>query len=399
MAWKEVNVYDQRKLFITKFLEKNFGLADLCRQFEISRPTAYKWIERYKEEGFDGLIDRSSAPQNQIGETAPQLIKEILKVKFNFPKWGPKKILAFLQMHQPLIIWPSVTTIGNILQRNGLVILRKYRKRFPAKTDPLSHANQSNDVWSIDFKGWFLTKDNAKCGPLTIMDNFSRFLLRCIRLEIDDTDHVWAILDTVFREYGLPNYLRSDNGPPFATGGAGRLSRLSVKLIKAGVIPEWIEPGNPQENGRHERMHGTLQMEGVFPQLTAKKQQIKFMKFEEYYNWIRPHEALSQKTPGSIYITSKRIWNGKLKSPEYPDEYKKVRVHSCGKMFWKGQQVYIGRTLSEENVGLKEDLEGGFTVYFGPIILGTLTRECEFIITRREARKKSYKQQLSKKEV
>lgn len=391
MAWKEVNVLDQRKLFIIEFLKKNYSITELCRQFELSRPTAYKWIARYNEEGFDGLIDRNSAPHNQIGETNQQQIEEILKVKYKFMRLGPKKILARLERDQPHIEWPSATTIGNILQKNGLVVPRKYRKRFPVKTDPLSHANLSNDVWSMDFKGWFLTKDSQKCGPLTIFDNFSRFLLGCVKLHADDTDHVWAILEMMFREYGLPIFLRSDNGPPFATSGAGRLSKLSVKLIKAEVIPEWIEPGNPQENGRHERMHGTLEQEGVNRELSMKDQQTKFLDFQQYYNWDRPHEALLQKVPGSIYTPSPRIWSGKLKSPEYPDEFEKLKVHSCGNICRNWNRIYIGRVLTNEYVGLKKNPDGDFTIYFGPIILGTLTRDDEFVITRREGRRKPYK--------
>jgi hypothetical protein len=198
-------------------------------------------------------------------------------------------------------------------------------------------------------------------------------------------------LDIAFREYGLPIYLRSDNGPPFATGGIGRLSRLSVKLIKAGVIPEWIEPGNPQENGRHERMHLTLKNEGVFPELTLEEQRTKFSIFEQYYNWERPHEALLQNTPGSIYLPSQRIWTGKLKSPEYSAEYQKRKVHSCGKISWRGNLIYVGRVLSNEYVGLKENADGDSTVYFGPKILGTVTRDCELIVPRRETRRKPYK--------
>lgn len=386
MAWKEIKVGMQRKYFIEAYLEDKFTMAELCRQFDISRPVGYKWVERYQNEGFEGLADRSRARVNQSEATVPALVREILEVKFQFPKWGPKKVRGYLVVNQPEILWPSTTTIGNIFDKNGLTIPRKYRKRFPAKTDPLSHANKSNEVWSVDFKGWWLTKDGHKCEPFTLTDNYSRFLLRCLKLNVNDGEHVWAIFDAAFREYGLPNFVRNDNGPPFATSGVGRLSALSVKLIKAGVIPEWIEPGNPQQNGRHERMHGTLQQEGVFPELILEDQQKKLAIYQEYYNFERPHEALGQVTPGSVYRPFLRKWNGRLHSPEYPDDYKIGRIKSCGKMSWKGHEIYVGRVLAGELVGLKETEEGPLEMYFGPIILGTITNEYELNVPRRQGR-------------
>jgi transposase InsO family protein len=388
MAWKEIKVETQRKCFIKAYEEDKFKMADLCRQFGISRPTGYKWVERYELEGDSGLKNRSSAPHCQPGAIDPFIEKQILEIKYAWPKWGPKKVLGHLVSIQPTIHWPSATTIGNLFDRNGLTIPRKYRQRYAEKTDPLSHANKSNEVWSMDFKGWFLTKDNHKCAPFTITDNFSRFLLRCVKLNFNDGNHVWAILETAFREYGLPYFLRSDNGPPFATKGAGRLSALSIKLIKAGVIPEWIDPGNPQQNGRHERMHGTLAQEGIFPELNLEEQLMKFTVFQDYYNFTRPHETLGQVPPGSIYKPSPRIWNGKLKSPEYSEEYKIGRVKSCGKMYCKGHEIYIGRILEGEPLGLKETEEGLFTVHYGPIMLGTLTKDYELDIPRRPGRER-----------
>jgi putative transposase len=391
MAWKVVNVYKQRKSFILMFLEDKYSMAELCRQFEITRRVGYKWVNRFKQEGFEGLEDRSCAPLKQFQETSLEIVNEILEVKAKYPTWGPKKIRGYLVNKQPFVLWPSTTTTGNILEKHGLTKHRKIRKRFPAKTSPLSGINYSNDVWSVDFKGWVLSNHGYKCDPLTITDNFSRFLLRCVKLGANDTNYVWAIFDSLFREYGLPNYIRSDNGPPFATSGAGRLSPLSIRLIKAGVIPEWIDPGEPQQNGRHERMHGTLQQEGIFSNLTLEEQQKSFKLFQDYFNFERPHEALGNKTPGNVYTPSQRSWNGQLKAPEYGDDYKKGWIKSCGKMSWKGQEIYIGRTLAEEYVGLKENAEGSFTIYYGPIIIGALTKENEFNIPRREGRKKRNK--------
>lgn len=386
MAWKEIRVEQQRKLFIEAYLEERYTIAELCRHFEISRPCGYKWIDRYNKEGLEGLLNRSCAPLKQSGATSPELVEKILEVKIKRHDWGPKKVRGHLIAKYPNIIWPSVNTTENILKKHGFVGPRKYRKRFPQKSDPLSHANQSNAVWSVDFKGWWITKDKYKCDPFTLTDNFSRYLLRCIKLEVNDAEHVWAILESAFHDYGLPDFMRHDNGPPFGTSGVGRLSALSVKLIKAGVTPEWIEPGEPQQNGRHERMHGTLQREGVFPNLSIEEQKKQFSIFQEYYNFERPHEALGQVTPGSVYNRSLRTWNGRLISPEYSDEYKIGKVKSCGKMSWKGREVYIGRVLAGEPLGIKETEENVMTVYYGPISLGTLTKEGELDIPRRKDR-------------
>ena len=240
----------------------------------------------------------------------------------------------------------------------------------------------------MDFKGESLTKDREKFDPFTLTDQNSRFLLRCLKLTQNNTDHVWAVLDLAFREYGLPLFLRSDNGPPFAANTAGRLSRLSVKLIKAGVLPQWIEPGNPQQNGQHERMHRTMKAEGIIPNiLTLEEQKMKLREFQEYYNFQRPHEAIGQQYPGDVYSPSPRIWNGKLNPIEYANDYKVGKVRDGGKMCWKGIDVFISRSLEGEYVGIKENQESQLEVYFGPIILGTLI-DHELSFERNPSRKK-----------
>jgi putative transposase len=398
MPWKEETVLEQKQSLIKDYLDDGYSIAELSRRHKISRETIYKWIERYEEEGIEGLHDRSRARHSQALQTDERLVQEILELKYRWPKWGPKKILGNLKNHQPQVEWPSVTTAHNILFKNGLVIPRKRRRRVPASTTHLSQSARPNDVWSVDFKGWRMTSDDLKCDPLTISDNYSRYLLYCGKLTHNNTDHVWAILDRIFREYGLPLYLKSDNGPPFATTGPGRLSTISIKLIKAGVTPEWIEPGKPQQNGRHERMHGTLQREGFFPNLTLIEQQKEFVNFQEYYNEQRPHEALGQKTPASIHECSPRSWNGQLRAPEYPEGYKVLKVRECGKAFLNGTNIYIGRALANEPIGLKENNENGFLVYYGPIILGNLTRELEFNIPKRKERRRTgnYDRQIKK---
>jgi hypothetical protein len=239
----------------------------------------------------------------------------------------------------------------------------------------------------MDFKGWYMTKDNVKFDPFTLSDHETRYLIRCNKLRENNEMHVWAILQLAFSEYGLPLFIRSDNGPPFATTCPGRLSKLAIKLIKAGVKPEWIEPGKPQQNGRHERMHLTMQQEG-FVLGSSLKDQIKLIEdFIEYYNFERPHEALGQRTPGSVYVPSKRVWKGRLEEISYPKEFKTLRVKSCGKASYRGGEIYISRVLEGENVGIIEG-ETGLKMYYGDIFLGDIGKDQRLEVKRRSQRKR-----------
>ena len=371
MVWRVTKVEEQRKLFCLAVLTKKLNISAACRHFNISRPTGYQWLERYKEQGEEGLTNHSSARVNQPLRTSPDTEDLIILIKCEFPYFGPKKVRAKLIERFPQEDWPGTTTIHNILIRNGLVQSRRVRKRFSETLLPLHQAKVPNDVWCMDFKGWFMTSDGQKFDPFTLTDHESRYLIRCNKLNINDTDSVWAVLDIAFREYGLPLFLRSDNGPPFATSCPGRLSRLAIKLIKAGVTPEWIEPGRPEQNGRHERMHLTMEKEGFKLGSSLNEQLHRIQQFQEYYNFERPHEALGQKTPGSIYKPSNRFWNGMFKEIEYEREYKTAKVKNCGKTSWKGKDIYVSRVLSGERVAMIEG-ENGIEMYFGNVFLGII---------------------------
>jgi transposase InsO family protein len=372
MAWRVNNVIEQRKLFIKKYLENNENFSHICEEFGVSRPTGYKWLQRYVAEGEKGLENRSKARLTQALKTEGMVENSILDVKHLYPDWGSKKIYAYLNKHTPGVEWPSKTTVGNILARNGLVSTRKKKRRYPANSTPLSHCEKPNDVWCADFKGWFQTKDRIKCDPFTVTDACSRFILYCSKLHSGKEPDVWNAVEKLFYENGLPLYFRTDNGPPFASIGAGRLSALSIKLIKAGVTPEWIDPGKPYQNGRHERMHLTLKKEGTYPlQLTLKEQEMKFVEFLKYYNCDRPHEAINFNVPADIYIRSERYWNGKFCPPEYGKEYLVKRVRAGGQVFWNGRNLFIGKTLANENIGFKEG-DDEWVVYYGPVLLGTI---------------------------
>jgi putative transposase len=373
MPWKEVTLMDQRNKFIEMFSKQEHSFAYLCRYFNISRPTGYKWIARHEQRGLLGLIDQSKAPHKQPRAIENVIEDFILSIKFSWPKWGAKKILAHLKNHyiKDIVKIPCKTSIENILKRNGLVESRKIIRRLAACNDSLTKCHQSNDLWCIDFKGWSMTADGYRYGPFTVMDADSRFLLSCVHLNCNDTEHVWAILENNFYAYGLPKRVRSDNGPPFASLAPGRFSTFSIRLIKAGVIPEWIEPGHPEQNGRHERMHSTLQSECISNEYTLSEQIQRLQEFLTDYNFNRPHEALDQRCPGHVYVCSERNWNGRLRSPEYSNEYKIGKVKSCGKMSWEGREVYISRVFEGEPIGIREE-EKGYTAYYGPIRLGIM---------------------------
>jgi transposase InsO family protein len=291
------------------------------------------------------------------------------------PTWGPVKVRAWLERHAPEVVWPAASTIGELFEREGLTVKRRLRRRSPPSSAPFAHCDAANDVWCIDFKGWFLTGDGTHCEPLTLSDAHSRYLLRCQALSRTDDDHVWPIVDAAFREFGLPKALRSDNGPPFASRGVGGLSKLSVKVIKAGVIPERIAPGKPQQNGRLERLHLTLLQDTAKPPARSLRQQLeRFKDFQRIYNEERPHQALGNDTPAEHYSVAPRAWDGILRAPEYSSEAAVRRVRHNGEIKWRGNTVYVGTALIGEPICLAENADG-WTVSYGPIVLGAIAHD------------------------
>jgi len=278
----------------------------------------------------------------------------------------------------------AASTIGELFAREGLTTQRKCRRRAPPG-GPLFAADAPNEVWATDFKGWFRTGDGVRCDTLTLADACSRYLLRCQAVARPDAEHVWPILDAAFREYGLPLRLRSDNGPPFATTGAGGLSRLAVLVIKAGVRPERIAPGKPQENGRLERLHLTLLQDTASPPAASLQAQAKrFQKFRRSYNEERPHAALDNATPADCYQPSPRRWDGRLRSPE-PEADAMRRVKANGTISWRGKRVFVSEALEAEPVALAEVEGGRWEVRYGPILLGFLADRGQRLIRPQKA--------------
>lgn len=373
MAWENFNVENQRLNVVQAFRSKLHSMTDICKLYGISRKTAYKWCQRFLDHGCEGLKNLSNRPHTISQRYSACQIDRAIDLKLKYRTWGPKKILVKLKEKYPNENWPCPTRLYEIFKDHHLVTSRKIRSRVPA-TAPLGNLLAHNDTWAVDLKGWFLTGDGHKCEPLTITDCFTRYLIRCTHLNKHTVEYVWPVFAEAFREYGLPNRIRSDNGPPFGSVGIGRLTGLSINLIKAGVIPEWIQPGHPEENGRHERFHLTLKQDTAAPPKDTLALQIQAMsQFQHEYNFERPHEALNMRTPGDCYRASSRTWDGILRSPEYDTREMQVRkVCQSGCIWLRQQEHYIGQTLTGEYVALKTNENDELELFYGPVYLGKI---------------------------
>lgn len=364
---------DEKMRFISALLAQEESMTELCEQFGISRKTGYKLLGRYRAAQAAGLVERSRAPHVIPWAISQAQAQAIVGVRRAHPSWGPKKLRARLDERAPAQRWPAPSTIGELLRREGLSQSRKRRRGASPSPSPLRTAVTANDLWCIDFKGWFRTADGARCDPLTVTDAYSRYLLCLKPVARPDHANCRSELERVFREYGLPYALRSDNGAPFASVGAGGLSRLSVWWVKLGIMPERIEPGQPQQNGRHERMHRTLKAECASPAAaTMLAQQRRFDQFRAEFNQQRPHEALGQTPPAKHYTPSARDYPGRLEDPPYAADFELRRVRSNGEIKWQGELVFIGAALTGEVIGLIETEDGDAEVFFGPVPLGII---------------------------
>ncbi len=374
MPWKEVRLVDERVHFITEVNKSQETFTDLCRRFGISRKTGYKWCERYEELGPSGLEERRPIARSCPHKASDEVVSALVELRKEHPSWGPKKLKARLETLGRKDV-PAASTIGDLLKRHGLVRPRRRRVYPPQMTpQPLAEATAPNDTWCVDFKGHFALGDKTRCYPLTLTDQVTRYLLKCESVEKADAAHVRPHFERAFREFGLPLRIRSDNGPPFATTAVGGLSELSVWWIKLGIAPERIEPGQPQQNGRHERMHRTLKDEVASkPEENRQTQQLAFDRFRHEYNDVRPHEALSQQTPASQYTTSRRVMPASRSSPEYPATMQVRRVKPNGELSWQGHAVHLTQLLRGEPVGLEQLDEQRWRLHYGPVVLAELT--------------------------
>jgi len=364
---------NQKVKMIGDYLSGKYTATQLSEMYEVSRKTIYKWTRRYREDGPVGLEEKSRAPGNHPNATPLRLGREVVATKLSHPRWGPKKIFAWLDAHQHDEPWPAPSTIGEILKREGLVRSRKRKRRTPPYTQPFVEATRPNAVWSADFKGQFRTGDAKLCYPLTMTDNYGRYVLHCRGLSHPTHDQAKPCFEDAFRKYGLPEVIRTDNGAPFASVGLGGLSKLSVWFIKLGIRPERIEPGHPEQNGRHERMHRSLKEATASPpKRNMQEQQQAFDEFTQEHNEETPHEALGQKTPASCYRPSLKPYPVKVPKVEYHGDVIVRQVRYNGEIKWRGELIYASEALAGEPVALKQKNGHLWEVRFSSYPIGTL---------------------------
>jgi transposase InsO family protein len=371
MPWRETCPMDQRSKFIDAWANHRTSFAALCELFEISRQTGYKWRRRWQRER--SLSEKSRRPKRHPDATPPKLVRIILSQRRQFPRWGPVPIRKRLTVYWPHLDWPAVSTIGAILKRNGMVKPRRRRQRVAPRTRPFSKCREPNDVWCVDFKGQFSMGDGKLCYPLTVMDAASRFLLACVGFHHPTYENVRAVFVELFKKHGLPKAIRSDNGEPFAsTSTAAGITQLSAWWARLGIRLERIDPGKPQQNGRHERMHLTLKEACCSPpRRSLGWQQRAFDSFREHYNNVRPHQALELETPGSLYKSSSRAYPASLPALEYPMA-EVHRVRTDGTIKFNLRRQFISTSLVGELVGLHYIDERYVRVVFAELVLGLI---------------------------
>lgn len=373
MPWKQTDTMTERVKLITDHLSGDYNVTELSKRYAVSRRIVYKWIARFEEGGWGGLEDQSRAPHHQAGAIEEKVEEMILALKRRWPDWGAPKLRWKLQEQLRGERCPAESTVSAVLKRHGLVKVKRSRRREVGGGGPLVDGGEPNRVWCVDFKGWWRTRDGQRCDPLTVSDAYSRYLLRCVAVQGGtSTESVKPHFELLFREYGLPEAIRSDNGAPFASTGLGGLTTLSVWWLRLGLRLERIRPGCPQENGRHERMHLSLEKSSARKaRANLREQQEALEKFRREYNEERPHEALEQRVPGEFYRPSSRTYNGRLpKAREYPDEWCVRQIRGGGQMTWRGEDIPISHALAGHRIGLEPRTDGIWAVWFEHAELG-----------------------------
>lgn len=385
MAWKESSVMEKRVKLVSRYQDGDCTIQELADEFEVSRKTVYKWLDRFDREGPKGLEDRSRAPHSHPNAVAEEVERALLQIKSAKPHWGAPKLLRRLRDRFGELA-PAESTVSAILRRYGLSRTRPRRQRAVPSVGPLQHCQQSNQVWCADFKGWFRTADGQKCTPLTVSDGYSRYLLCCHGLqESTATAAVQPIFVSLFQTFGMPQAIRTDNGSPFASTSLGGLTQLSIWWILLGIQLERIEPGHPEQNGRHERMHRTLKEATASPPKTnLRTQQQAFDGFRHEYNDERPHEALGQEVPGLFYHPSSREFPTRPPQQRgYPAEWEKRRVRQNGTIKWHSREIYISEALRDYEVGLEPVGDAKWAVHFEQLKLATFDERTSAIVAER----------------
>jgi putative transposase len=373
MPWHETDAMDQRCKFVMGYLSGQFEMTQLCRSYGISRPTGYKWVERYRQGGLLGLQPRSRAPACCPHRMSQKSAQWLLAERRAHPQWGPRKLLRrYCDTHSRNSA-PSRSAIAALLRRHGLSQPRRARRFAATKGQGAQAPSVPNALWTIDYKGEFRLGDHRWCYPLTLMDRASRYLLECEAHDAISTSAVSQRMHWAFKHYGLPEAIHSDNGAPFASTGLAGLSRLSVSWLKLGIRLQRSRPACPQDNGSHERMHRTLKAHTTRPPAAdLRSQQRRFNHFRNEYNRDRPHEALNDDTPSQHYCASPRSYPAKIQLPEYPGHFHLRSVRTDGSIKWRGQLLFLSTALCGEIVGLEEIDDGLWSLCFMKHLLGRI---------------------------
>jgi putative transposase len=376
MPWQECRKVDERMRFVARLLDGE-KMAVLCREFDVSRKTGYKIFSRYKDCGLHGLTDRSRRPYRQANRLPFQIESLIVQLKKEHPSWGAPKIREKIKRRNLGVTLPAISTVHAVLDRHGLVTRGCRNSHYRAEGTPLSTPNHPNDLWCADYKGEFMLADRRYCYPLTITDFATRYLFVCDALETTREMYAFAVFERAFKDFGLPLSIRSDNGVPFASTSAFfGLSKLSVWWLRLGIGIERIRPGNPQQNGRHERMHLTLKREATKPPgRNFLQQQAKFDQFIHEYNQERPHQALGMRYPAELYRPSARPYAG-LPELEYPFHDRTVTVTQCGRLCLGARKINLSAVFAGQMVGIREVSERIWMVSFMHYDLGFFDHEC-----------------------
>lgn len=370
MPWEVTGPVQERTRFIEMYLTGLYTITELAERFGVSRQKLYKWLARHNVDGMKGLVDRSRAPLHIPHRTSEEIEEKVIAFRRRFPHMGPRKIVARLAELYPKLILPAPSTVGDILRRANLVTPRERRSPAVHPLRARSKPAEPNDLMTVDYKGQFRLGNHAYCYPLTVVDHVSRYLLACDAFPSNQSAHTRRAFERIFREYGLPRAILSDNGSPFGSPGLARLSTLSLSWIRLGIRIERIVPGHPEQNGAHERMHRTMKAETARPpEQTMDRQQRRFDEFRHIYNHERPHEALGQVRPATIYRPSPRPYPESLPPIEYPGHLEIRKVAHNGMMRWKNSRIFISKTLVDEWIGFEEIDDGIWSVYYGPVLL------------------------------
>jgi len=374
MPWREQKIMDQREEFVLKVLSENVSFKQLCQEYGITRKTGYKWKKRFLDEGKPGLFDQSRRPKNSPNTLTEDSVIKIIQLRHHHPSWGAKKIATIIAQSTLANEAPSVSSVYRVLDKANLLKRKRcHKNRHRENMHKLIEPEKPNDVWTIDYKGWWLSEDIKRCNPLTIRDLKTRYNLAITLTASQDTKAVKAVMARVFKEYGLPRVIRSDNGSPFAAYSSPLgISRLSATWMALGILPDRIIPGKPYQNGSHERMHRDLKADVQTKRGSIRYYQRILDQWKHDYNFIRPHEALAMVTPATLYTSSPRKFEGYIDEIQYPSGFERRKVDRNGNIKWDNQKIRISAAFGGYHVGLAYEDQQNLKVWFSDFPIGQI---------------------------